>query len=150
MPIPIRNLGSLGILMDPGPYDLPPNAFSSGINVRFNAKKLSRGPAFRTLKSAVSVTAPRFVLGVPPASGEDAIIYADNNGKVFRFSGGTSTDYHQVIDWTCRQVRKLFSAIHMGSGIPAATRAAGTFRYNSTTIDDQRARPLFQALRSCS
>lgn len=93
MSIPIRNLGQLGILLDPGPYDLPPNAFSSGINVRFADGKLQRAPVFRTLKSSLSTNAPLFCFGVPPSSGFDSILYADTNGKLWRFSSGASTNY---------------------------------------------------------
>lgn len=93
MALPIRNLGQLGILMDPSPYDLPPNAFSSGINVRFADGKLLRAPVFRTIKASLSASVPLFCYGVPPASGFDSILYADVNGRLWNFSSGVSTDY---------------------------------------------------------
>lgn len=93
MAIPIRSLGQLGILTDPGPYDLPPNAFSTGINVSFQDGRIQRSPAFRVLKSSLTGATPLFCFGVPPSSGFDSIIHADSDGRLYSFSSGSSTDY---------------------------------------------------------
>ena len=47
MPIlPVRDLGSAGVITDVAPYNIPMNAFSTGINVRFDEGKVRRAPIF--------------------------------------------------------------------------------------------------------
>jgi hypothetical protein len=52
----LRALGQFGILTDPKPFDLPPQAFSMGTNVRFYDGCVSRGPVFRTAGALASST----------------------------------------------------------------------------------------------
>lgn len=46
---PIRALGEVGVITDINPYDLPPNAVSRGVNVRFQEGKIGKAPAFRRI-----------------------------------------------------------------------------------------------------
>ncbi len=83
MPIlPFRNLADLGTLTDPSPYELPPNAWSGGSNVRYSAKKVMRAPVFRIIQDALPIT-PSFVTSYLPASGFDSIVVVDNSGTVY-------------------------------------------------------------------
>jgi hypothetical protein len=45
----LRQLGSVGIVSDAHPYDLPPQALSSGVNIRFDHGKISRAPVPRRI-----------------------------------------------------------------------------------------------------
>ena len=45
--LPIRGLGSVGVVTDVDPYNLPINGFTRGKNVRFREGKVSHGPVFR-------------------------------------------------------------------------------------------------------
>lgn len=93
MPIAhIRNLGKYGVLTDPDAYDLPPEAFSLGVNVRFRNGKVTSGPVFRNVKT-LGTDQPRFSFAANPASGLDLLFIGYQNGRVYRYSSGTETDY---------------------------------------------------------
>jgi len=47
--LPVRNLGSVGVITDMNPYDLPNNAFSDARNVVFDNGRVSRSPVFKKL-----------------------------------------------------------------------------------------------------
>ncbi len=65
--LPVRNLAERGLLLDPHPYDLPINAFTSGSNVRFENGKARRAPIFRLVQAALPV-APQFIAAARPAT----------------------------------------------------------------------------------
>lgn len=93
MPIAhIRNLGKHGVLTDPDAYDLPPEAFSLGVNVRFRNGKVTSAPVFRKVKT-LGTDQPRFTFAANPASGLDLLFIGYQNGRVFRYNGSTETDY---------------------------------------------------------
>jgi hypothetical protein len=92
MPIaPLRNLSEFGIIADVDPYNLPPNAFSGGVNVRFVDRGVQRAPVFRNV-DGLAESDPRFLYATSPASGFDTIIIGYKNGKLSTWSGGTETD----------------------------------------------------------
>ena len=43
--LPIRGLGSVGVVTDIDPYSLPINAYTRAKNVRFNEAKVTRAPS---------------------------------------------------------------------------------------------------------
>ena len=86
--IPVRNLGSAGVISDVAPYNLPINAFSTGINVRFDAGRVSRSPIFRTIKASLGFT-PRFAFGLTPPTGFDQVIMADDDWTIYEYASGT-------------------------------------------------------------
>ena len=90
---PVRSLAKSGCLTDPDPYDLPPEAWSAAINVRFQNGKVSRGPVFRNVAN-LSESNPRFVLGVQPNSGQDLLFIGYKSGDITKFSGGAETLYN--------------------------------------------------------
>jgi hypothetical protein len=51
--LPLRQLGSVGVITDASPYDLPPNAFSAAVNVIFTEGRVSRAPVFKALFPAI-------------------------------------------------------------------------------------------------
>ena len=63
--LPVRDLGSAGVITDTAPYNIPINAFSTGINVRFDEGKVRRAPIFRKVKDSLGFT-PRFAFGITP------------------------------------------------------------------------------------
>lgn len=89
--IPVRELAKFGIVTDVDPYDLPKEAWSYGINVRFRNGKVSRAPVFRGV--AEIGADPRFLFASSAVSGLDNIFIAYKLGTVKRFSGGVETDY---------------------------------------------------------
>lgn len=90
--IPVRDLGAIGIIKDLNSFSLPPNAFSDGINVRFDNKQLQRAPIFRTLTASLTGTVPVWCYGVYVQSGFDSILYANNDGRLFSIANGTETN----------------------------------------------------------
>ena len=90
-PLPIKSLGSVGIITDIPPYDLPLNAWSRGNNVHFNDGKVTRADIFRVLEDTITPTTPVSMLGVQPASGSDYLLYAGNDGQMFKWASGTET-----------------------------------------------------------
>lgn len=94
--VPIRDLGALGIIKDQNPSLLPPNAFSDGMNVRFNNKKVERAPIFRTFFTGLTGTAPVFSYGLYNQGGYDSLLYANNDGRVFQVANGTETNVTEV------------------------------------------------------
>src|SRR3546814_10275129 len=66
--LPVRGLGSVGIIADINPYDLPPAALSAGVNVRFENGKITRGPVVRRVYEFEVGFSPAFMLSLPPVS----------------------------------------------------------------------------------
>ena len=54
--LPVRDLGSVGVITDTASYNIPINAFSTGINVRFDEGKVRRAPIFRKVKDSLGFT----------------------------------------------------------------------------------------------
>ena len=69
--LPVRDLGSVGVITDIAPYNIPLSGFSTGINVRFDEGQVRRAPIFRTVKASLGFTASRHAFGVVPATGYD-------------------------------------------------------------------------------
>ncbi len=95
--IPNRNLGAVGIVKDVDPFSLPPNAFSDGINVRFDNNKVQRAPVFRVLYGsltggALTGTVPVFCYGVYSPTSFDSVIYANNDGRLFSVANSTEVN----------------------------------------------------------
>jgi hypothetical protein len=88
---PVKDLAQYGLITDVDPYDLPPNAWSSAVNVRFQNNKVTRGPVCRNVKGPLAFTDPRFVLGSQPNSGQDLLFIGYLNGQLTSFVGGTET-----------------------------------------------------------
>lgn len=89
--LPIRDLGAIGVLSDVSPYNLPLNAFSTGINVRFDEGKVSRAPIFRKVKDSLGFT-PRFAFGITPATGYDKVVMVADDWAIKEYASGSVTD----------------------------------------------------------
>lgn len=95
--VPVRNLGGAGIVSDIHPYDLPPNVFSAGVNVRFENGTVSRGPVSRSVfdLSAYDPTfSPGHMFSVPPSvTGVESLVAVSHTfDKVYEIVGSTVTD----------------------------------------------------------
>ena len=65
--LPVRDVGSIGVVTDIRPASLPINAFTKAKNVRFDEGKVGRSPVFRKIKDSLGFN-PRFTYGVPANS----------------------------------------------------------------------------------
>jgi len=88
----IRNLAKYGILTDPDPYDLAPEAWSGGVNVRFRNGKVTGGPVFRSAL-VLGNTDPRFTCSANPSTGLDLLFVGYKDGTVSRVQNGAEVDY---------------------------------------------------------
>jgi len=86
--LPIRNLGSTGVLTDPNPYNLPLTGFTSGNNVRFDEGKVRRSPVFRNVKDNLGFD-PRAAFGVVPDSGFDTVIMVSDDYVIKEYANNT-------------------------------------------------------------
>ena len=89
--LPIRDLGAIGVISDVSPYNIPINAFSTGINVRFDEGKVSRAPIFRKVKDSLGFT-PRFAMGITQTSGYDKVVMVADDWAIKEYASGTVTD----------------------------------------------------------
>lgn len=103
MPIEhIRNLAKYGVITDIDPYDLAPEAFSNGVNVRFRNGKITGAPVFRNVLH-LNNTDPAFAFSSNPAAGLDFLFVGYKSGGVSFISGTTETDY-TAAGWSASSV----------------------------------------------
>lgn len=89
--LPIRDLGSAGTVTDVSPYNLPLNAFSRSVNIRFDEGKARRSPIFRTMLPNLAFT-PRFCFGIVPSTGFDTIVVASDDYQLHEYVTGSMND----------------------------------------------------------
>lgn len=82
--VPLRNLGSSGIITDVDPFDLPVEAFSFGKNIRFENGRIERGSVFRRIGNPLAKH-PSHVVAYTGSTGGPEVILCN--------SDGTLTDY---------------------------------------------------------
>jgi len=88
--LPIRGLGSVGVVTDVDPFNLPINAFTRAKNVRFTEGKATRGPVYRDVSGALSFV-PAFAQGITALTGYDTVLVVDNTFDIYEFSNGSFT-----------------------------------------------------------
>jgi hypothetical protein len=94
MPIvPVRTLGRLGVIKDVPPWELPPDAWSAGNNIRFDSGKLMRGPAYRLVEDTLASTDPHLLFPVYPDGAPEYLIICAKNGRMYKWVAGTETDF---------------------------------------------------------
>lgn len=84
--IPYENLGSGGIVLDKASYELPPEIWSAGKNVRFKNNRVEKFPGHEQVTGTPS-TPPRFLLPWPGPS-DYYWIYAGTD-EIYRVTGTT-------------------------------------------------------------
>src|SRR3546814_13684181 len=92
--LPVRGLGSVGIIADINPYDLPPAALSAGVNVRFENGKITRGPVVRRVYEFEVGFSPAFMLSLPPVSSpyEGLVAVSSDMASIKQVHGSTESD----------------------------------------------------------
>lgn len=133
--VPVRNLGQIGIVPDANPFDLPPNAWSSGSNVRFANGRVQRAPVFRKLFTEAlesSGAYPVHSLGLPATASYDQIVLAYNDGTLASWQSeawdevSPSTDYNKGVDprpWTSTVLQNVVY-LNRPDRVPVAMRPA--------------------------
>jgi hypothetical protein len=91
--IPVRQLGSAGVVTDVAPADLESaSVFTAAVNVRFRNGKASRAPVPRTIRALPFE--PGHVLTIPPSSGgaDEIVLLAADFSSVQRLNGSSLED----------------------------------------------------------
>ena len=98
--LPVRNLGSVGVITDINPYNLPLAGFTTANNVRFDEGKIKRSVVFRTIydniedlgNGVLPANNARGCLGVVPNTGFDSVVTVSDTFRVFEYANGSLTD----------------------------------------------------------
>lgn len=102
--LPIRDLGSVGVITDVDPFNLPINAFTRAKNVRFDQGNIRRSPGFRDVSTVTGFT-PVFIHGVYNAANYDTVVLVSNGFDVYEFSNGTvSLNYNSTANTSAAKV----------------------------------------------
>ena len=86
--LPIRGLGTVGVVTDIDPYNLPIAAFTRAKNVRFTEGKVTHGPVYRSIGPELAFR-PVFAHGLFALSGYDTVLLVDDSFTVREFAGGS-------------------------------------------------------------
>tara|TARA_Y100001938_G_scaffold150777_1_gene243376 strand:- start:17719 stop:19335 length:1617 start_codon:yes stop_codon:yes gene_type:complete len=89
--IPVRDLGTVGLITDIPGYNIPLNAFTRADNVVFDERQVRRAPIFRKVKDSLGFT-PRFTIGITPSTGYDQVIVVSDAWAIKEYVSGTVTD----------------------------------------------------------
>lgn len=114
--IPVRDLGGVGIISDIHPYDLPPNVFSAGVNVRFENGKVTRGPVFRRVHQFEEDFLPAYLFSIPPiASGIESLIAVSHDySSILSITGDSVEDVTPMVI-NAGDTQQNFSHTFLGS-----------------------------------
>jgi hypothetical protein len=85
MLFPLRDLGSDGVISDIDPFGTTFKQFSMATNVRFENRKISRGPIFATSGSLTN-TNPRYVVSYSQLSGTSQFHVCNYDGTIQNWS----------------------------------------------------------------
>lgn len=89
--IPVRDLGTVGLVTDIPGYTLPINGFTRADNVVFDERQVRRAPIFRTVKDSLGFT-PRFAMGITPSTGYDQVIMVTDDWAIKEYVSGSVSD----------------------------------------------------------
>lgn len=131
--LPVRKLGTQGIITDVLPFDLPMTAWSGGTNVRFSGGKAQRAPVFR----AASVLTPTLVdaggvMTFRPDTGYDVVFCGDTNGRLAKWVAGTGLTDVSETGFVASPSGEQFTSCALG-GLLYVNRAAGPPRWWGST-----------------
>ena len=88
---PVRDVAKYGVITDQDAYDIPTEAWSLACNVRFQNRKVARGPVWRAVQQPLSEGNPRFVVGNTFNTGQDALFIGYESGDVKQLLNGVET-----------------------------------------------------------
>ena len=92
--LPIRELGTIGVVTDVAPFNLPFNAFTRAKNVRFVNNSVEHAPVFRAVADIGSGNAPAFVYGLYTQDGYDTTVVVTDQFKVLELVNSTMLEVY--------------------------------------------------------
>ena len=93
--LPIRGLGSVGVVTDVDPYNLPTNAYTRAKNIRFTDGNVTRGPIYRAVSDAITWN-PVFSYGLAAQTGYDTVLVVDDTFDIHEFFNGNFTQRYNA------------------------------------------------------
>lgn len=105
----LKNIAKYGVITDVDAYDLAPEAFSNGVNVRFRNGKITGAPVFRNVLH-LGNTSPRFTFSSNPTTGLDYLFVGYEDGTVSRITGVTEAPV-SVSGYTASAVEATWSSV---------------------------------------
>jgi hypothetical protein len=115
MPIAkVRDLGKYGIITDRDAYDLPTQAFSAGVNIRFSDGRVQRSPVFRTASNTLSAD-PRQIVVIIDATNTDKVYISYRNGRVKRWDSSTGELDVSIIGYADFSVDEVFTTTQLAN-----------------------------------
>ena len=99
--LPVRDVGSIGVVTDIRPASLPINAFTRAKNVRFDEGRVGRSPVFRAIKESLGFN-PRFTYAIPAdaSGGFAAIVLVSDTFDIKQYANGTVSSLQGSISTT--------------------------------------------------
>src|SRR5678816_1104089 len=88
--VPVHNVGAVGVVQDVPGHELPPEAWTTLLNVRCRKNNIERGLGHTQIFGTPSVT-PSFVFNVPGASDTSFWLYM-SLAKAYVFESATHTE----------------------------------------------------------
>ena len=87
--LPVRDVGSIGVVTDIRPASLPINAFTRAKNVRFDEGRVGRSPVFRAIKESLGFN-PRLVYAIPAdaSGGFAAVVLVSDTFSIKQYANG--------------------------------------------------------------
>jgi len=99
--LPVRDVGTIGVVTDIRPASLPIHAFTRAKNVRFDEGRVGRSPVFRAIKDSLGFK-PRFSYGIPAATngGFAVIVLVSDTFLIKQYANGAVTSLQGSISVT--------------------------------------------------
>ena len=147
--LPIRGLGSVGVVTDVDPYNLPTNAYTRAKNIRFTDGNVTRGPIYRAVSDAITWN-PKFSYGLAAQTGYDTVLVVDDTFDIHEFFNGTFTQRFNAstsasIDPVTATTLADVQYVNRSDQVPVARTPAAT---NFTALANWPANYSTTALRS--
>jgi hypothetical protein len=111
--IHLRDLAAYGVVSDVDPYNIPTNAFSSALNVRFDDGSVDRGIIYRSIDTTDN-DEPRFVVTFTGPSDAEELIIGYKDGTLAQWTVGGSEVDTSISGYTPAESDGLFTACHLG------------------------------------
>jgi hypothetical protein len=131
----LRNLAKYGVIADGDAFNIPIEAFSAAVNVRFRNGKVTGGPVFRNVL-ALGTADPRFAFASNPTTGLDLLFVGYKAGTVSLITS-SEADY-SVSGYVPSSVEAYWTSTNLASVtyVNRSDRAPWYLRTSDTAFQD--------------
>lgn len=114
--VPIRDLGSVGLIKDISEFALPLNAVSNSRNIFFYDRTVRRAHAFKTIQRSPPVVNPVFSYNVQRSGQVDRVLLVDKSGYMYTVRSGSYINATKA-GWVANNSTEAFGATLLASNI---------------------------------